>query len=164
MPAPSGKGRTTRPELVVLVSYEVARRGWTDVREGETCKIPGIGPVAPSVAKQIARDAFLTGLFYDGVDLRNIRRWTRNVPVEVRLALALGAPPDYDGLKCADCGNRFRNQRDHVEPHSQFGPASVDNLEPRCWRCHQVKTNRDRRAGKLTPPPPASSDAERGPP
>jgi len=105
----------------------------------------------------------LTGLFFDGRDLTKIRRWTRNVPVEVRLALELGAPPDYDGLKCADCGNRFRNERDHVEPHSQHGPASIDNLEPRCWPCHQDKTERDRRAGKLTPPPP-EAEAERGPP
>ena len=168
-----GKGRTTRPELVVLVSHEVAKRGWADVMDGELCKIPGVGPVAPGIARQIAGDAFLTGLFYDGVDLTKIRRWTRNIPVEVRLALELGPPPDFDGLKCVDCGNRFRNERDHVEPHSQNGPASVDNLEPRCWRCHQAKTARDRKAGKLTPPPPdeqsappdspGSSDRERGP-
>jgi len=163
-----GKGPTTRPELVVLVSHEVAKRGWTDVRDGEVCKIPGIGPVAPSVAKEIAADAFLTGLFYDGSDLTKIRRWTRNVPVEVRLALELGAPPDFDGFNCVDCGNRFRNERDHVEPHNQHGPASLDNLEPRCWPCHRAKTERDRKAGKLTPPPPGEprgpSDAEREPP
>ena len=163
MLAGTGKGRTTRPELVVLVSHEVGARGWTDVRDGEVCKIPGVGPVAPWVAKEIARDAFLTGLFYDGKDLRSIRRWTRNIPVEVRLALELGAPPGFDGLKCIDCGNRFRNERDHVEPHSQHGPASVDNLEPRCWPCHQAKTERDRKSGKLTPPPP-EVDGERGPP
>ena len=57
----SGKGRAKRPELVVLVSYEVAKRGWTDVREGELCKIPGVGPVSPQVAKEIANDAFLNG-------------------------------------------------------------------------------------------------------
>src|SRR5918996_219091 len=34
----NGKGRTTRPELVVLVSHEVAKRGWKDVKEGEYCK------------------------------------------------------------------------------------------------------------------------------
>ena len=159
-----GRSRTTRPELVVLVSHEVAKRGWADVRDGEVCKIPGVGPVAPGVAKEIARDAFLTGLICDGKDLSKIRRWTRNVPVEVRLALELGAPPDYDGMKCVDCGNRFRNERDHIEPHNQHGPASVDNLEPRCWPCHQAKTGRDRKAGKLTPQPPAAPDGERGPP
>jgi 5-methylcytosine-specific restriction endonuclease McrA len=146
-----GSGRTKRPELVVLVSYEVTQRGWKDVREGEVCKIPGIGPVAPEVAKEIAQDAFLTGVFYDGVDLRNTRRWTRNIPVAVRVALELGPPPGFDGVRCVDCGNRFRTENDHVEPHCGHGPAALDNLEPRCWSCHQAKTARDRKAGKLTP-------------
>src|ERR671918_2923781 len=81
----NGTSRTTRPELVVLVSHEVVKRGWTDVREGEHCKIPGVGPVPPDVAKQIADDAFLNGLFFDGIDLRHFKRWTKNVPVPKRL-------------------------------------------------------------------------------
>ena len=58
----SGKGRSRRPELVVLVSYEITQRGWRDVRAGEVCKIPGVGPVAPQVARMFARDAFLSGV------------------------------------------------------------------------------------------------------
>ncbi|MGH2697648.1 MAG: hypothetical protein ACRDJL_00435 [Actinomycetota bacterium] len=42
-----GEGRARRrPELVVLVSHGVAKRGWKDVGDGEMCKIPGIGPVS----------------------------------------------------------------------------------------------------------------------
>ncbi len=148
----TGTGRGRRPELIVLVSHGVARRGWRDVGKGEVCKIPGIGPVSPEVAREIASDAFLTGLFYDGNDLRHIRRWTRNTPVEVLLALELGElgdPPSFDGIRCVDCGNRFRTENDHVEPHCVHGPASTDNLEPRCWSCHQAKTGRDRKVGKL---------------
>jgi hypothetical protein len=148
------KGPSRRPELVVLVSHEVARRGWKDVRENEICKIPGVGPVSPGVAKEIADDAFLSGLFYDGRDLRHFRRWTRNVPVGVRLALELGEPPPFDGIACTDCGNRFRTETDHVDPHVALGPASVNNLQPRCWSCHRAKTERDRRAGKLRPAEP----------
>jgi HNH endonuclease len=161
MLAGGGKGPTTRPELVILVSHEVAKRGWRDVRNGEVCKIPGVGPVAPRVAQEIAEDAFLTGLFYDGTDLRHLKRWTRSIPVAVRTALELGAPPDFDGIKCTDCGQRFRTENDHVEPHAAGGPASVDNFEPRCWDCHLAKTASDRRAGKLTPRPP---NPNRGPP
>ncbi|HEX9374950.1 MAG TPA: HNH endonuclease, partial [Actinomycetota bacterium] len=141
-----------RPELVVVVSHGVATRGWRDVAEGEVCKIPGVGPVSPEVARQVAQDAFLTGVISDGKDLRHMRRWTRNTPVEVRLALELGDPPAFDGIRCADCGNRFGTEIDHVEPHVALGPASTDNLEPRCWSCHQAKTARDRKAGKLRPP------------
>jgi 5-methylcytosine-specific restriction endonuclease McrA len=120
---------------------------------------PGVGPVSPQVAKEIAEDAFLTGVFYDGKDLHNIRRWTRNIPIEVRLALELGKPPDFDGVKCVRCGNRFRIENDHVEPHVAGNPASSDNFDHLCWPCHQIKTEEDRKAGKLTPPPP-----EREPP
>jgi 5-methylcytosine-specific restriction endonuclease McrA len=137
----SGKGRSKRPELVVLVSHEVAKRGWTDVRRGEVCKIPGIGPVSPQVAKTIAEDAFLSGVFFDGTDLRHLRRWSRNIPVEVMLALELGPPPSFDGVACVDCGNRFRNEFDHVLPKGAGGPTSNPNLRPRCWRCHQAKPN-----------------------
>ncbi|MFP5353344.1 MAG: HNH endonuclease, partial [Actinomycetota bacterium] len=150
----SGRGRAKRPELVVLVSHEVAKRGWSDVREGEVCKIPGVGPISPDVAKEIADDAFLNGVFYDGTDLRHFKRWSRNTPVEVRAALELGEPPDFDGVACVDCGNRFRTEFDHVEPHVSGGPASDPNLKPRCWPCHQAKTALDRKAGKLKPPEP----------
>ena len=150
--AGAGKGRARRPELVVLVSHEVAKRGWTDVRAGELCKIPGVGPVSPQVAKEIAADAFLSGVFYDGKDLRNFVRWTKSIPIEVLIALELGEPPSFDGIMCADCGNRFRTEFDHVKPRAVHGPTSNPNLKPRCWRCHQAKTARDRKAGRLKPP------------
>jgi hypothetical protein len=111
----SGKTRARRPELVVLVSHEVAKRGWKDVRIGEHCKIPGVGPVSPQVANEIAADAFLSGVFYDGKDLRQLRRWTRSIPTEVAIALELGEPPAFDGVACVDCGNRFRTEFDHLE-------------------------------------------------
>ena len=150
----AGKGRARRPELVVLVSHEVATRGWKDVREGEVCKIPGVGPVSPQAAREIAADAFLTGVFYDGTDLHHIRRWSRTIPVEVALALELGPPPSFEGVACVDCGNRFKTEFDHVHPRAGGGPASCDNLAPRCWTCHQEKTKRDRRAGRFRPPDP----------
>jgi hypothetical protein len=151
----AGKGRAKRPELVVLVSHEVVHRGWKDVRDGEVCKIPGVGPVPPEVAKAIAKDdAFLNGLFYDGTDLRHFKRWGRHIPVEVAVALELGDPPDFEGVVCVDCGNRFRTEFDHVEPHIAGGPVSTINIDPRCRNCHLPKTERDRKAGKLTPPEP----------
>ena len=91
-----------------------------------------------------------------------------STPVEVRLALELGEPPVFDGVCCVDCGKRFNTQSDHVEPHVANGPASTDNLKWRCWPCHQAKTERDRKAGKLTPRPPNEEgslpDEVQGPP
>ena len=75
------KGPSKRPELVVVVSHEVAKRGWKDVKKNEMCKIPGVGPIDPQVAKKIAKDdAFLSGVFFDGKDLREYKRWTPQHP------------------------------------------------------------------------------------
>jgi hypothetical protein len=153
--------KARKAELVVLVSHEIAKRGWNEVHEGEVCKIPGVGPISPQTAKAIASDAFLSGLFYDGTDLRHFRRWTRHTPLEVLLALQLGEPPEFEGVKCIDCGYRFRNEKDHTAPHIAGGFASTTNLKWRCYGCHQTKTARDRENGRLTPPNP---DAGRGPP
>lgn len=148
----SGTRGSSKPELVILVSHDVVERGWTGVEEGELCSIPGVGPVDPAVAKRIAQDAFLTGLFFDGTDLRHMRRWTRKIPVEIRLALSLGDPPKFTGPRCVDCGNRWGLEYDHVKPHGVGGPTSLDNLKPRCGTCHTRKTAADRRRG-----PPAST-------
>lgn len=150
----SGTGRAKRPELVVLVSHEVAKRGWADVHQGEVRKIPGLGPVSPRVAKEIASDAFLNGVFYDGTDLREFKRWSRDIPVEVRIALELGEPPEFDGVVCVDCGNRFRTELDHVQPRSAGGPTATTNLKPRCWPCHQEKTKNDLGMRRGRPPDP----------
>ncbi|MEX1208359.1 MAG: HNH endonuclease signature motif containing protein [Acidimicrobiia bacterium] len=138
-------------ELVVLVSHGVAARGWKDVRDGEFCKIPGVGPVDPETARRIADDAFLSGVFFDGEDLRNIKRWTRHIPAAVKVSLNLGDPPGFDGPRCDDCGNRHGLEWDHDDPKANGGETSLDNLKPRYWRCHQKKTRRDREAGRLKP-------------
>ena len=149
--AGSGKGRAKRPEVVVLVDYAIPERGWTEVRPGETCKIPGVGPISAPVAKEIAERAFLNAVLYDGKDLRHWKRWTRNIPIEVRVALELGAPPEFDGVKCSQCGNRFRTEFDHVKPFAGGGPTSLGNFDPKCCPCHWAKTEEDRREGRLRP-------------
>lgn len=150
----SVKGRAKRPELVVLVSHEVAERGWTEVKAGEVCKIPGVGPIEPKIAREIARDAFINAVVCDGKDLRHFKRWTKHIPVEIELALELGSPPEFEGIRCVDCGNRFHTEFDHVDPRANGGPTSLSNFDGRCWSCHVVKTTADRKAGKLTPAKP----------
>jgi len=142
----TGNASRGRTDMVVLVSHEVTQRGWTDVRRGEHCKIPGIGPIPPQVAQRIAGDAFLNALFYDGEDLRHFKRWTRNIPPSVRLSLQLGAPPQFDGPRCVDCGNRCHLDVDHVQALADGGPTSAANNEHRCSPCHVKKTAREARA------------------
>ena len=149
----NGKGRTTRPELVVLVDYETVKSGWKLGPQG-ICKIPGVGPIDSQDAKAVAQDAFINAVLVDGTDLRHFKRFSRHVPPEIRVALELGTAPDFDGPSCCDCGNRFRPERDHLEPVVAHGPTSYTNLKWRCNPCHVAKTETDRKAGKLTPRPP----------
>lgn len=131
--------------MVLLVSHEVATRGWTEVTDDDYCHIPGVGPVAPQVAKGIAQDAFLWGVFFDGDDLRHIKTWGRRIPAKVRLALRLGEPPRFDGPRCIDCGNRLDLEIDHLVPLAEGGPTARANLRLRCDPCHELKTAHDRR-------------------
>jgi hypothetical protein len=153
MLAGGGKPSTTRPEVVYLVSWEVAQRGYREVRKGEVCKIPGRAPVDPREVKEIAERAFLNAVVSDGKDLRHFRRFGTHVTKELAIALELGDPPEFDGPRCVDCGSRFRLERDHVEPRNARGPTSKPNLKWRCDPCHEAKTERDRSAGKLKPKP-----------
>jgi hypothetical protein len=160
----SGSGGNGSTEMVILVSHQVAQRGWTDVEDDEICAIPGVGPVDPAVAKRIAEDAFLSGVFFDGTDLRHLRRFGRTIPVEVRLALSLGEPPAFDGPRCVDCGNRWSLEHDHVVPFVDGGPTSVGNLRLRCGPCHIRKTADDRRRRRPVPGDARTERSERGPP
>lgn len=158
----TGKGRASRPELVVLVDYETIKAGWKLTAEG-VCKIPGVGPVDPLDAKSLAEDAFVNAVVLDGKDLRHFKRFGRHVPSEIKVALELGTAPAFDGPACVDCGNRFRPERDHLEPVAAQGPTSYTNLDWRCDPCHERKTEADRRAGKLprhTRPVARSPDAD----
>ena len=129
----------------MAVSHEVATRGWRTVESGEICHIPGVGPIDPELARDLAQDAFITGVVCDGKDLRQMRRWTRHIPVEIKLALKLGSPPEFDGPRCVDCGNLYRLEHDHERPYSEHGPTSLANLPSRCHPCHVAKTARDRK-------------------
>jgi 5-methylcytosine-specific restriction endonuclease McrA len=145
---PGSSGKT---ELVVLVSHEVAQRGWTSVRAGEQCKVPGVGPISAQAARDLATDAFITAIVTDGQDLRELKRWTRHIPVGVRIALSLGDPPGFDGLSCVDCGARLGLEYDHQVPFAAGGPTSLENLGLRCQRCHHAKTRRDHQNVNLKP-------------
>jgi hypothetical protein len=149
----SGKGRARRLELVVLVSHEVVKRGWTDVRDGEVCKILGVGPVSPEVAKEIAQDAFLSGVFPTARTCTTSRGGEEHPDRGRHRARIRRATRIRRGLLHC-CRNRFKTEFDHVTPHVARGPSSKPNLKPRCWRCNRAKTRRDRNAGRLRPPEP----------
>ena len=143
---PSGRPRT---ELMIVCDLRAWRRG--HAHEGEPCHILDGGPIPPDLAKELAKDAFLSVVLHDGVDIITLTRFGRYMPAHLRAALDIGDPPDFTGKKCVDCGKRHGLQMDHVNPVANGGPTSRENLKPRCYSDHQRKTEQDRKAGLLKP-------------
>jgi hypothetical protein len=135
------------PELVLVCDVFAFRRGHT--HPGEVCHIIGGGPIPVAVAKELAADAFIKAVLHDGVQIHTVKHFGRYLSAALRTALDLGPVPAFSGRECVDCGSRWRLQYDHVDPVANHGLTEFANLESRCWQCHQEKTERDRRAGRL---------------
>lgn len=143
-----GRGRARAADLVIVCDLNAWRRGVA--LDGEPCHLVGGGPIPVDLARELSRDAFVKVVLHDGVGIHTVCHLGRHIPAELRTALDLGPPPQFDGAGCADgCGSRYGLQWDHVNPVANHGPTSFANLQARCFSCHAEKTERDRRAGLL---------------
>lgn len=144
-----GTPRPTRADLVLVCDFAAWCRGRAEA--GEVSAIIGGGPVPVSVARELAKGAFVKAVLHDGVRIHTVAHFGRHIPAELRTALALGSPPEFDGIACTEpgCGRRANLEWDHDNPVANGGPTSYANLKARCWLHHAEKTERDRRAGLL---------------
>jgi hypothetical protein len=142
-------GRARSADLVLVQDLDAYRRG--HAHPGEVSHIVGGGPIPVSVARELSRDAFVKVVLHDGVQIHTVAHFGRHRPAELDTAPQLGAPPDFDGVTCAElgCDRRYGLQWDHRDPVANGGPTSVDNLQPLCLPHHWDKTTRDRDAGLL---------------
>ncbi len=150
----TGKSKAHRADLVVVCDLRAFRRG--HAHRGEPVHLLGGGPIPVSLVRELAADAFLKAVLHDGMDLHTVKHFGRHIRAEVRTALELGRPPDFDGLTCSDtnCDRRHHLEIDHKDPNANWGPNAYDNFQALCYPHHQAKTARDRRAGLLGPREP----------
>jgi hypothetical protein len=150
-----GKGKAHQADLVIVCDLAAYRRGHAE--EGEPCRIIGGGPIPVSLARDLAKDAFLKAVLHSGTEIHTIAHFGRRYPAILRTALMLGAPPEFEGPVCSDpgCDRRYHLERDHLDPCANGGKTSYENLAPRCWPHHRTKTERDRKAGLLNGNPRA---------
>jgi hypothetical protein len=145
---PRRRKPSTNADVVIVQSAESMRRGYP--RPGERCHVVGGGPIAPSeVEELIAAGAFVKAVLHNGKQVTHVAHYGRNLTAEMRTALGLGPPPDFDGLRCSEdgCERRLGLEIDHLDPVANGGPTSLENLNPKCSIHHEAKTRRDRAAG-----------------
>ena len=118
----------------VTVDYAALVRGRTE--PGETCEIPGIGPIPVATARDLLNDAILRVLVLDGADIKAVCSAGRWIPSSVRTALEKRDPVCVvPGCEC-----RYRLQIDHVHEFAKNGPTKLDNLARLCVTHHYLKT------------------------
>lgn len=145
-----GKGKAKSADMVIVCDLRAYQRG--HAHDGETCHILGGGRIPVSLAKELEKDSFLKAVLHDGTEIATVCHLGRHLPAELRTALELGPPPDFEGVTCSvpRCGRRYGLEWDHEDPVANLGPTSYENLKrPKCWPHHQEKTKEDRRAGLL---------------
>jgi len=81
----SGHGGPSRATVVIRVDATALKRGHT--KTGETCDIPGVGPVPVAAVKRQLPDAFVKILVHDGVDVTTVCHVGRTVTAHVQSAL-----------------------------------------------------------------------------
>jgi hypothetical protein len=144
-----GKGKAKQADLVIVCDLQAYRRGHT--LEGEQCHLVGGGPIPVSLARELGKDAFLKAVLHDGTDIATVAHFGRKSSAVLCTALLLGAPPEFDGISCSvsGCDRQFYLQQDHIDPVANGGLTALRNLQPLCFFHHQVKTEQDRKAGRL---------------
>jgi hypothetical protein len=134
----SGSARSTsasRSTVCIRVDAAALRRGYAE--RGETCAIPGVGPVPVAVATRQLSDAFVKLLVTDGVDVLTVCHVGRSVPAHVQSALEERDP------KCVvpgcDTANGLENHHWDV-PYAECGTSTLAGLARVCAWHHDLLT------------------------
>jgi len=139
----------------VVVDHGALVRGNTE--PGETCEIPGVGPVNVEWVRGLLGEAFVTAIIKKGKDITTVAHLGRHIPAELQTALIVS------GRECCieGCSGREYLERDHSEiDHAKNGPTAWWNLE---WEC-SIHHTRKTQGWNLGPPDPATGKRTLRPP
>jgi hypothetical protein len=134
--ASSGGGRSSAATMIHLrVDLAALRRG--ELGDGESCEIPGVGPVPLATAVNVVGDAILKVMITDGVDVRTVCHVGRTVPAHIRSALEIRD----DKCVVPGCDVAKGLEIDHYQiGFAQNGPTELWNLCRLCKWHHHLKS------------------------
>jgi hypothetical protein len=168
--AGSAAGRQSRAKVglgppCVLVDAIALQRGY--LAPGETCEIPGVGPVDLDWARQLMGDQLVDVIVHDGVDITTYASTTRYVPRPVRVAIHVRDR----GCTRPTCDRDERLERDHEIDFADTHRTNYRDLHHLCRGDHDAKTYRGARHERhgdqwwwYEPPDPPGPDGTTPPP
>ncbi len=137
-PEPDTRRQPAEPRAMVQLRVDLAalRRG--SVADGESCEIPGVGPVSVRTASELMGDAWVDLVISDGVDVTTVCRMGRSIPTSLRTAIVERdrrcVVPGCDATKGLEI--------DHWQvDHAAGGPLSMENLARLCKYHHYLRTH-----------------------
>ena len=139
----------------VVIDHEALGRG--HAIDGETCEIPGVGPVSVEWVRSLLGTAFVTAIIKKGKDITTVAHLGRHIPAELRTAMIVS------GRECSieGCAGREYLELDHCEiDHAKNGPTAWFNLT---WLC-SIHHTRKTQGWTLGPPDPITGKRRLTPP
>jgi hypothetical protein len=139
----------------IVIDFEALQRG--HALEGETCEIPGVGPVNAQWVQAMLGSSFVAAIVKKGKDITTVAHLGRHIPAELRTALIVS------GRECSieGCSGREYLELDHCEiDHAKGGPTAWWNLAWECAIHHDRKTS----GWILGPPDPVTGKRRLDPP
>jgi hypothetical protein len=124
-----------RRELIALVDLAALRRG--HLLPGETCEIPGIGPIPLESAINEFGEAALRIVIRDGVDVTTVVHTGRTAN-EVQATGVFARQRGRCGRPRCDLPI---SEIDHTDDFVPCGPATLDRLVGLCGHDHDLKTS-----------------------
>ncbi|HUV11112.1 MAG TPA: HNH endonuclease signature motif containing protein, partial [Acidimicrobiia bacterium] len=116
----------------VRVDLPALLRGHTE--PGETCEIPGIGPVPVSHAREVLSHGLLQLVITDGVDVQTVVSTTRHVPMPLKIAIT---ERDHT-CKVRGCDCTTNLHRHHTQAFADGGLTTYRLLGNLCPRHHHL--------------------------
>lgn len=123
-----------RAKIIVRVDQSALLRGHAE--GGETCDIPGVGPVPVATVRELWPDAVVKAVITRGVDVANVTSLGR------RATEAMATAMQWSGVACTNvaCDHDRFVQIDHRLGFANTHRTRLDELDPLRSGCHQLKT------------------------
>jgi len=132
---PSGPGRSGRATVCIRVDAKALKRGYA--KEGETCGVPGVGPVPVATVKRQLSDSYVKLLVTDGVDVLSVCHIGRSVPAHVQSALEERDP--HCVVPGCDVSQGLENHHWDVS-YAECGTSTLAGLARICAWHHDLVT------------------------